>query len=689
MDRTVPPLKDSHRALPGLGPVLTETGIHFSLYSERATAVELCLFETPSSEIESQRIALDKGADSIWRVHVPNLRAGCLYGYRIHGPYQPAEGHRFNPSKLILDPYAKALERTMQWHESLWSVPPDTSDQNDQPPNTQDSARYAPLAKVIDTSFDWGEDRPLKTPWEETVIYETHVKGMTQQHPDIPEELRGTYAGLASEPVLEHLTRLGITAIELLPVHQIADEYHLHKNGLTNYWGYNPLLFFAPDVRFAHGKDSNPVMEFKNMVRAFHRVGIEVILDIVFNHTAEGNLHGPTLSFRGIDNAVYYRTHPNHPERYTDFTGCGNTFNLHHPQVRQLVLDVLRYWVDEMHVDGFRLDLAVTVGRDRKSFKPEGMFFKSIQKDPILSQVKWVAEPWDLGPHGYQLSNFPNGWSEWNDQYRQTIRKFWRGDSYQAQSLTKRVPGSHDLFGSKGRPTHSSINYITSHDGFTLEDLVTYEHKHNEANGENNRDGHNSHDSRNYGEEGPSDDPALNALRQQQKRNLLATLLFSTGTPMISGGDEIGRIQQGNNNAYCQDNPISWYDWNLNEDQKSFLKFTQFIIQLRKRHPLTQTSWQWFQTDGQTIDPYAQESIDTQCLGCFSSENENAALLILWNSGNQTCNFSSPGDSPGWKVLLDTSSPEKSDFPTSEKLSNTLKIAPHSLRVLTNTEKIN
>ncbi len=498
MDRTVPLPQNLNRALPGLGPVLTETGIHFSLVSEHATAVELCLFESASSETESQRIALEKGSDSVWRVHVPNLKTGCLYGYRVHGPYRPAEGHRFNPSKLLLDPYAKALGRTLQWHESLWSVPPDASDQPDQPPNTQDSAAYAPLAKVINTSFDWGDDRPPAIPWEETIIYETHVKGMTQQHPDIPEELRGTYTGLASESVLEHLTRLGITAIELLPVHQIADEYHLHKNGLTNYWGYNPLLFFAPDVRFARRKDSDPAMEFKQMVRTFHQAGIEVILDMVFNHTAEGDLHGPTISFRGIDNAVYYRTDPGHPARYTNFTGCGNTFNLHRPQVRQLVLDVLRYWVDEMHMDGFRLDLAVTVGRGRESFEPEGSFFKSIQEDPVLSKVKWIAEPWDLGPDGYQLSNFPNGWSEWNDQYRQTACKFLRGDSNQAQSFTKRVSGSHDLFGSKGRPLHSTVNHFTSHDGFTLEDLVTYEHKHNEANGENNNDGHNGNDSCNY-----------------------------------------------------------------------------------------------------------------------------------------------------------------------------------------------
>jgi len=674
-----PPTPDS------LGPVITQTGIYFSLYSEHATAVELYLFEIASSATESQRIALGKGADSVWRVHVPNLKIGCLYGYRVHGPYRPAEGHRFNPSKLLLDPYAKALGRTLQWHESLWTVPLGASDSHDQPPNTQDSAPYAPFAKVIDTSFDWGEDRPPKIPWEETVIYETHVKGMTQQHPDIPEELRGTYTGLASEPVLEHLTRLGITAIELLPVHQIADEYHLHKNGLTNYWGYNPLLLFAPDARFARRDTSDPLTEFRQMVRAFHQAGIEVILDMVFNHTAEGDLHGPTVSFRGIDNAVYYRTSSSHPARYTNFTGCGNTFNLHHPQTRQLVLDVLRYWVDKMHVDGFRLDLAVTVGRGRKSFKPEGDFFKAIQEDPVLSQVKWIAEPWDLGPSGYQLSNFPNGWSEWNDQYRQTVRKFWRGDSNQAQSLTKRVTGSRDLFGD--RPPHSTVNYITSHDGFTLEDLVTYEHKHNEANGENNNDGHYGHDSCNYGMEGPSDDLALNALRQQQKRNLLATLLLSAGTPMISGGDEIGRTQQGNNNAYCQDNPISWYDWNLDEDQKSFMEFTQLIIQLRKRYPLTQASWQWFQANGQTIDPCAPESINVQCLGCVSSENENAAFLILWNSGDQTCDFTLPGNSRNWKVILDTSAPEPADSPSSGKSLNTLNIASRSLKVLTGTEK--
>lgn len=669
-----------------LGPTLTETGIYFSLFSEHATAVELCLFESPASTKESQRITLAKGADSIWSVHVPNLKAGCLYGYRVYGPYHPAEGNRFNPSKVLLDPYAKALGRPLQWNEAVRSVPQDTLDHHDQPANAEDSAPYAPLGKVIDISFDWGEDRRPETPWEKTIIYETHVKGITQLHPDIPENLRGTYAGLASEPVLDHLNHLGITAIELLPVHQIADEYHLHRNGLANYWGYNPLLLFAPDIRLARDVD-DPLSEFKSMVRTFHQAGIEVILDLVFNHTAEGDLHGPTVSFRGIDNAVYYKTDPSHPERYINFTGCGNTFNLHHPQVLQLVLDVLRYWVDETHVDGFRLDLAVTVGRGQEAFEPNSMFFQSIQEDPVLSKVKWIAEPWDLGPDGYQLSNFPNGWLEWNDQFRKTIRKFWRGDSQQTESLTKRVSGSTDLFGTKSRPPYSTVNYITSHDGFTLEDLVTYEHKHNEANRENNHDGHDGHDSCNYGVEGPSDDPTLKALRQQQKRNLMTTLLLSTGTPMISGGDEIGRTQQGNNNAYCQDNPISWYDWNLDEDQRDFMEFTRLIIQLRKQYSLTQTSWQWFYADGKIMDFDTQDSLDAPCLGCIPFANENTALLMLWNRDDQNCDFILPLDSYNWEISLDTSTPDKTNFPDLAKSLKTLNVAPRSVKVLNGSKK--
>ena len=666
-----------------LGPTVTESGIHFSLYSEHGTAVELCLFNDVSSTKESKRIALERGSDAIWRTTVPGLKPGCLYGYRVYGPYHPEEGHRFNPAKILLDPYAKALGRPLQWNEAVQSVPPGTSDLNDQPPNAQDSAPYAPLAQVIDTAFDWGKDRPPQTPWENTIIYESHVKGMTHQHPLIPEELRGTYTGLASEPILDHLNRLGITAIELLPVHQITDEFHLHTNGLTNYWGYNPLLLFVPDIRFARRDTGDPLAEFKRMVQTFHQAGIEVILDLVFNHTAEGDLHGPTLSLRGIDNKVYYRTDPDHPERYTDFTGCGNTLNLHHPQVRQLVLDALRYWVHEVHVDGFRLDLAVTVGRGEESFEADGEFFKSIRNDPVLSRVKWIAEPWDLGPDGYQLSNFPKGWAEWNDQFRKTIRKFWRGDSHQTEPLTQRVLGSSDLFDFKGRPLYSTINYITSHDGFTLEDLVTYEQKHNEANRENNHDGHDGHDSRNYGVEGPSDDPAVKALRSQQKRNLMTTLLLSAGTPMISGGDEINRTQLGNNNSYCQDNPINWYPWDMGKDQRQFLQFIQRIMQLRKQYSLNPASCQWFLPDGRTLDPHTHHSVDVLCLADFPQENGQSDFLILWNRSNQHYEVTLPGQPRPWEILLDTSAPEENSFLPVGKSLKSLRIDAYSIKVLT------
>lgn len=683
MDRTVPLLRNLHRASPGLlGPILTESGIHFSLVSEHATAVELCLFDSAACEKESQRIPLTKNADSIWSVHVPNRKAGCLYGYRVHGPYRPAEGHRFNPSKLLLDPYAKALGRTLQWHEALWSVPSGAADQPDKPPDTQDSAPYAPLGKVVDSAFDWEDDRPPPIPWDETVIYETHVKGMTRQHPGIPEALRGTYAGLASEPVIEHLTQLGVTTVELLPVHQVADEYPLYKNGLSNYWGYNPLLFFAPDIRLSRRDAPDPAAEFRQMVKTLHRAGIEVILDMVFNHTAESDLNGPTLSFRGIDNALYYRADP--PERDTDFSGCGNTFNLHHLRVRQLVLDTLRYWIDEMHVDGFRLDLAVTLGRGPESFEPEGHFLRDIQKDPVLSKVKWIAEPWDLGPKGYQLSHFPHSWAEWNDRYWQIVRQFWRGDASQAASLIKRVSGSRDLFGSNNRPVHSTLNYVTSHDGFTLEDLVTYEHKHNEANGENNEDGSSDNHSCNYGVEGPSDDPALNALRRQQKRNLMATLLLSAGTPMISGGDEIGRTQKGNNNAYCQDNPISWYDWHLNEEQKHFLEFTRSLIQLRKTHSFNHATFEWFDAAGTAIDPHGPQPANApfqECLMTSVSADQSPALLILWNRGESDCDFTLPGEPSTWQVWVDTAHPHSVDQTSSGKPLKFHRVSGRSLTV--------
>ncbi|NIP99374.1 MAG: glycogen debranching protein GlgX, partial [Nitrospinaceae bacterium] len=558
-------------------------GTRFSLYSEHATAVELCLFDSAEATQESQRIPLSRNADGVWSSVLPDVPTGQLYGYRVHGPYRPEEGHRFNPSKVLIDPYARALGRPMRWHEALWTVPPGAADSTDRPPNTMDSAPYAPLGKVVDTSFDWEGDRSPGLPWEETVIYETHVKGLSRNHPGLPEKIRGTYAGLASDPILEHLTKLGVTAVELLPVHQAANEYHLHKNGLTNYWGYNTLLYFAPDLRFASRPEGDPAAEFKQMVKTLHRAGIEVILDVVFNHTAEGDVHGPTVSFRGIDNAVYYRHDPENPGRYQNFTGCGNSFNTHHPVARRLVLDSLRTWVQEMHVDGFRLDLAVTLGRGEQFFEPEGSFFKSIQEDPVLSRVKWIAEPWDLGPEGYQLSSFPSQWSVWNDQFRKTVRKFWRGDPGQGKNLIQRFGGSPDLFPNTGSP-RASINYVTSHDGFTLQDLVSYDHKHNQANVEDNRDGSDDNDSHNHGVEGPTDDPEINNRREQQKRNLLATLLLSRGIPMLAGGDEIGRTQRGNNNAYCQDNEITWLDWDAWDHHKPFLEFTRRLIALRKTY---------------------------------------------------------------------------------------------------------
>lgn len=674
--------RNSINSGPPLGAVLTQDGIHFSLHSEHATAVDLCLFENSAAEKESQTLPLTKDSDAVWRVHVPHLKAGCLYGYRVHGPYRPSKGHRFNPAKLLIDPYAKALGRTMQSHEALRSALKETEDPHHAPPNTADSAPYAPLGKVVNTDFDWEDDHPPATPWEETLIYETHVKGMTQQHPDVPEELRGTYAGLASEPIIEHLTRLGITAVELLPVHQATDEYRLHKSGLTNYWGYNPLLWFAPDVRFAGGDTSDPIIEFKTMVRTFHRAGLEVILDMVFNHTAEGDIKGPTLSFRGIDNADYYRRDPKNSNRYADYTGCGNTFNLNHPRARQLVLDCLRYWVEEMHVDGFRLDLAVSVGRGKNPFDPQGEFFKNVEEDPVLSQVKWIAEPWDLGPGGYQLSNFPSGWSEWNDQYRQTVRRFWRGDAGLISSLVQRVSGSRDLFGD--RPLHSSINYVIAHDGFTLQDLVMYEHKHNKANCENNRDGSDGNDSCNYGTEGPSDDPALNGKRDRQKKNMLATLLLSAGTPMISGGDEISRTQQGNNNAYCQDNPISWYDWDLDEGQNNFLEFTRSLIQFRKRTQCHLAARQWLRPDGQPLDSGEAPPLEGQAVACLLTppSGNHPELWVLWNADEQAIEFQPPGETRCWEIIFNTRHPETPLMPTPGKPLKTLLLPGKSLLVL-------
>ncbi|MBI2880186.1 MAG: glycogen debranching protein GlgX [Candidatus Tectomicrobia bacterium] len=580
------------RVFPGspypLGATWDGMGVNFALFSENAAKVELCLFDGDDAGKESHRVALPKYTDHVWHGYLPDVRPGQLYGYRVHGPYEPARGLRFNPNKLLVDPYAKAIARLTRWGDALFGYRIGAPEE-DLAMDERDSAACAPLCAVIDPAFTWGEDRPPRTPWHRTVIYETHVKGFTARHPEVSEEIRGTYAGLASEPVLRHLADLGVTALELMPVHHHLDDRHLAERGLSNYWGYNTLGFFAPDLRYTSFQGPlDAVREFKTMVRALHAAGIEVILDVVYNHTAEGNHLGPTLSFRGIDNASYYRLTPENPRYYMDYTGCGNTLNMQHPHVLQLIMDSLRYWILEMHVDGFRFDLASALARELHEVNRLGAFFDIIHQDPVISQVKLIAEPWDLGEGGYQVGNFPVLWTEWNNKYRDAVRRFWRGDEGQLPDLATRLTGSSDLYSEGGRAPHASINFVTCHDGFTLEDLVSYNEKHNEANGEGNRDGQDENLSWNCGAEGPARDPDVRWLRQLQKRNFMAALLVSAGAPMILGGDELGRTQRGNNNAYCQDNEISWYDWRITEGDRSFLGFVRRLIQLRRGQPVLQ-----------------------------------------------------------------------------------------------------
>ncbi len=594
-----PPLSTTDlRVYPGssypLGATWDGMGVNFALFSEHAEAVELCLFESVEDTIEAKRILLLEYSDHVWHGYFPDLRPGQLYGYRVYGPWDPLNGHRFNPNKLLVDPYAKAIVRLEKWNPSLFGYQiPDprrasTFADADLLIDERDSAPYAPLSAVVDDSFAWGDDKLLKTPWHKTIIYEAHVKGLTMRHPKVPEHLRGTYAGLGTEPVIEHLLDLGITAVELLPVHHHLDDHFLIQKGLTNYWGYNTLGYFAPDLRYSSQKmmPEDPIREFKSMVRSLHSAGIEVILDVVYNHTCEGNHLGPTLSFKGIDNLSYYKQVDADPRFYMDYTGCGNTLDVSHPRVLQLIMDSLRYWVQEMHVDGFRFDLASTLGRDVHFVDKLGSFFDVIHQDPILSRVKLIAEPWDLGEGGYQVGNFPVLWTEWNGKYRDITRRFWKADSGTLSEMATRIAGSSDLYSAKD--PHASINFLTSHDGFTLRDLVSYTDKHNEANGEQNRDGDNHNNSWNSGVEGETEDPKVNALRFRQQRNLMATLLLSLGVPMIAAGDELSRSQQGNNNAYCQDNEISWVNWELTQQQKEFYEFVKQVIRIRKENPVFQ-----------------------------------------------------------------------------------------------------
>jgi isoamylase len=560
-------------------------GVNFALFSENADSAELCLFHETMDEKPSDVVPLRERTDLIWHAYLPDVRPGQLYGYRVHGPYEPEKGHRFNPNKLLLDPYSKAVTGMVHWDDSLYGYRIGDP-AGDLSFDERDSTGFMPKCVVIDPAFSWGADPRPETPWNRTVIYECHVRGMTMLHPGVPDLLRGTYLGLASDPILDHLLSLGITAVELMPVHQFIRDRRLVEQGLTNYWGYNSIAFFAPDVQYATAGSGQQVDEFKSMVKTFHRAGIEVILDVVYNHTGEGNELGPTLSPRGIDNTSYYRLKPEEPRYYMDFTGTGNSLNMLHPRTMQLIMDSLRYWIAEMHVDGFRFDLATVLARELYEVNRLGTFFDIIQQDPQISQVKLIAEPWDVGPGGYQVGNFPVGWAEWNGKYRDCVRKFWRGDPGQIPELASRLSGSADLYQESGRRTYATVNFVTAHDGFTLNDLVSYERKHNEANGDDNQDGADENYSRNWGVEGPTGSAQVLRMRERMKRNFLATLIFSQGVRMVLGGDEIGRTQQGNNNAYCQDNEISWVHWELSGRDRRLLEFTKNALRIFRSNPV-------------------------------------------------------------------------------------------------------
>ncbi len=560
-----------------LGATFDGVGTNVAVFSDVADAVEVCVFGVDGAET---RVELPERSGSVWHGYLPDLGAGTRYGLRVHGPYDPANGHRCNPAKLLLDPYARAVEGDIDWGQAAFGYPFDDPDGRDD----TDSAGATPRGIVVNPYFDWGQDQPLRVPWSDTVIYETHVKGATMCHPDIDDDLRGTYAGLAHPVFVDHLRRLGVTAVELLPVHEFAHDAHLLDKGLRNYWGYNTLSFFSPHHEYSHrGEQGQQVQDVKLMVKTLHEAGIEVILDVVYNHTAEGNHLGPTLSFRGLDNAAYYRLVDDDRRYYMDYTGTGNTLNMRHPYVLQLVMDSLRYWAEEMHVDGFRFDLASTLARTLHEVDRLSAFFDLVQQDPVISRLKLIAEPWDVGDGGYQVGNFPPQWAEWNGKYRDCIRDTWAGAPHTLGEFAYRITGSSDLYEAAGRRPHASINFVTAHDGFTLRDLVSYDQKHNEANGEDNRDGESHNRSWNGGVEGGTDDPDVERLRSQRMRNLVATLMLSQGVPMLLGGDELGRTQQGNNNAYCQDNELSWYAWERAD--ADHLAFTRGVIALRRAHP--------------------------------------------------------------------------------------------------------
>jgi isoamylase len=657
-------------------------GVNFSLFSENATGVELCLYDDRDENLETARIAITEQTDCVWHIYLQGAKPGLRYGYRVHGPYDPNSGHRFNPAKLLIDPYAKSIDGTLRWDDALFGYMIGHPDQ-DLSRDDRDSAPFVPKSVVVDRYFDWRNDSQLHIPWHETIIYELHVKGFTMQHPEIPADLRGTYAGLAHPAAIDYLKKLGITSVELMPIHHSVADRHLLERGLTNYWGYNSIGFFAPDARFsAAGSAGDQVAEFKNMVRTLHSAGLEVILDVVYNHTAEGNHLGPTVSFRGVDNTAYYRALEGNPRYYMDYTGCGNTLNMRHPRALQLLMDSLRYWVTEMHVDGFRFDLAAALARELHEVDRLGAFFDIIHQDPTLSQVKLIAEPWDLGEGGYQVGNFPVLWSEWNGRYRDCVRDYWRGSDQGIAEFASRLTGSSDLYESGGRKPYASINFLTAHDGFTLNDLVSYNERHNENNGEENRDGESNNRSWNCGVEGPAGDKReVKVLRARQKRNFLATLFLSLGVPMLLAGDELGRSQRGNNNAYCQDNEISWLDWE-NVDLKQ-LEFAKELIQFRKEHPVfSRRKWfqgksirggdvndlAWFRPDGEQMSDEDWGAGFAKSLGVFFNGDEipsvdaagrrvlDQSFYLIFNAHWEPVEFVLPPEIWGhsWTRVLDT-----------------------------------
>jgi isoamylase len=726
------------KTLPGapypLGATWDGAGTNFALFSENATGVELCLFD--GGDTAPQCIVLvTERTDHVWHAYLPEVRPGQRYGFRVHGPYEPANGHRFNPAKLLLDPYAKAIDGTVRWSDAIFAYPIG-GEEADLARDDRDSAPGMPKSVVVDTSFDWQEDhqpsasdRRLRTPWDGGVIYEAHVKGMTARHPDVPENLRGTYAGLATEPVVDYLKKLGISTLELMPVHHFLDDRHLVDRGLRNYWGYNSIGYFAPDVRYSSsGAHGQQVREFKEMVRTFHKAGIEVILDVVYNHTAEGNHLGPTLAFRGLDNAAYYRLMPDDRRYYMDFTGCGNTLNMTSPRTLQLLMDSLRYWILDMHIDGFRFDLASALARELYEVDRLGAFFDIIHQDPVISQVKLIAEPWDLGEGGYQVGNFPTLWSEWNGKYRDCVRDYWRGADQTLPEFASRFTGSADLYETSGRRPFASINFVTAHDGFTLNDLVSYNDKHNEANGEESRDGESHNRSWNCGAEGATEDAEVNALRARQKRNFLATLLLSQGVPMLLAGDEAGRTQGGNNNAYCQDNEITWHDWEHVDDE--LLEFTRALIQIRRGHavfrrprwfkgrgaepppegdaipkavreqssgePEVATDIEWFSPDGTRMSDEHWNTGFAKSLGVFlngkgiASFDANGNQLVddtfyvLFNAHYEPLAFRLPAPEWGkcWRVIVDTQEPVVGQRESCHQAGTELTVAARSVVLL-------